>query len=113
MPEKERERTGLDVSLGRIGKDGLESDALLSDLLLCARLGALANVANCPQIFLGEAVVIRINNDLVGIDVVAQRRNPAGCNRFAVTVVIRVLQKLGDEPSAVDVEIVRQAVIPS
>lgn len=105
MHERERKACRLNVHLVGGHKDGLEANALLSDITLSASLGALANVAYCREILSGESVFVAFKNDMFWKDFKGDVGIVATCCRVRIVVVVSVLEELKDKPRVASVQV--------
>ena len=67
MLEVKGKVVGQDLDFAGYHDNGLEADAISSDVAVRSRLRTLASGAYCPQILDREAIFVAIDHDPVGV----------------------------------------------
>jgi hypothetical protein len=90
--EAEVEMAGLDDHPLSSDENGLESDALSSDVSVRYRLCALSNRADRCKIILGKTVFVAINNNAVGVDVEGDKGHITISSGTLEAIVVCILE---------------------
>jgi len=103
----ERERTRLDVHLGSYHEYRLESDSLLSDVVLgiCPDLCALADTADSLGILWSKTIFIAIDDNCIRADSKLDVRLRTNRPCPGIIVVVRILDQFEKKPSITSVKI--------
>jgi hypothetical protein len=90
-------------------ENGLEANAFLTNVTVNVGFGALADIANGRDIRCAEAVLIRIDDDLIFRQPEAERRNLSIFVSNTVTVVFGILDELIDESGIFLIQVIRES----
>jgi hypothetical protein len=105
MQKVEREVAGLDVDPICRHEYRLETNALLSDVPLSIRLGALADITNGSQVPFRKAVLVALQDQLIEVQAERHIGHLTVCSSLDEVVVFGVLEQLENTPGIACVEV--------